>query len=178
MKIKITSVAVVVIPVFLIGLIVIYQVQKSNEPYYKGRPLAEWLRNTGTSNADHFTINQMLTLKEIGKVDSSGVATFEVPINYDVVTNIGSLFLLIDAIGGANESGTGEFQDCVRATNGDCLLEWNTTFDPPGKHLLQAQLIVGKQLKKPDEFKVTGPKLTYYSSNAVQFDAFPSRNRQ
>lgn len=162
--------AIIIAAILLCGGF-IFSTHKSQEPIYLGRPLNKWLQNISLAGSSNLTLMQMLTLKQIKTGEEPEIATFEVPISYDSLTNIGDLLLLVDARDGSTQSGVGEFQECDRATNGNCLLEWNTTLDSPGKHLLQAQLIVTGQLRKPDTFKINGPTLIYYSSNVVQFDS-------
>lgn len=83
-----------------------------------------------------------LVLKQIVTGQEPDIATFEVPIRYGVLTNVGSLRLLLDAeLGELTASQGATFQNCEGATNGNCLLVWNTTYDPPGQHALQAQFL-------------------------------------
>lgn len=51
--------------------------------------------------------------------------------------------------------------------------EWNTTYDSPGRHNLQAQLLYTGRRWHTVEFK--GPILPFYSSNICQFNPFYSR---
>jgi len=87
-----------------------------------------------------------------------------------VLTNIGTLQLRLDG-------NAAEFQELDRDTNGNCLLVWNTTFDPPGQHYLDAKLRLNGQLRKgaaPDPTILTavGQIAPFYSSNVCQFDPF------
>lgn len=100
------------------------------------------------------------------------IATFEVPISYDALTNIGQLKLLVDG-------NIASFQECDRSTNGHCLLVWNTTFDSPGQHYLQVQILLNGQHHQgstPDPTILTGAgKLaSFNSTNICQFDPFYS----
>jgi hypothetical protein len=93
--------------------------------------------------------------------------TFEVPVSYDAVTNIGMLDL-----GGTNKEG--EFVECGlaefdRATNGNCLLVWNITYDPPGKHNIRARLLCEGPQMHWNTTEVIGPITPFYSSNVCQF---------
>lgn len=140
----------------------------AKEPTFNGKPLTGILRNDKASS--HLTLDEMLTLKRILTTNDPDIATFELPISYDVVTNHRefplSLHLLVDAP--ANEACLlGQMQDCERATNGNCLLVWNTTYDPPGQHALQAQLYYGWQT-----LEVRGPVTPFFSSNICQFEPF------
>jgi hypothetical protein len=60
-------------------------------------------------------------------------------------------------------------QDCARATNGNCLLNWNTTYEPPGLHALQARLFYRANTNGWDESQVIGPPAPFFSSNLCQF---------
>jgi hypothetical protein len=98
------------------------------------------------------------------------IATFEVPISYNLITNIGNLNLYIDG-------STASFQECDPATDGNCLLKWNTTYNSPGQHYLQVQLALNGQLQKgntPDAsvFTAYGKILPFFSTNVMQFDPF------
>ena len=119
-----------------------------------------------------FDTSNPLTATQIITGEEPDLATFEVPVNYSTVTNIGQLQLLIDG-------NTAQFQECDRATDGNCLLKWNTTFDSPGQHYLQVQLALNGQLQKgstPDAsvFTAYGKVTPFYSSNVMQFDPFYS----
>jgi hypothetical protein len=113
-----------------------------------------------------------LTLKQITTGQEPDIATFEVPVSYSTLTNIGRLKLLVDG-------NTASFQECNLATNGHCLLVWNTTFDSPGQHYLQVQLLLnGQKLQSstPDPTVLTGAGQfsSFYSTNVCQFDPFYS----
>jgi hypothetical protein len=120
-----------------------------------------------------FDTSNPLTLTQVITGQEPDIVTFEVPVSYNLLMNIGSLHLLVD--GGQAAS----FQECDRAADGNCLLLWNTTFDSPGQHYVQAQLILNGQIHQgstPDPTILTGVgKLgTYYSTNICQFDPFYS----
>ena len=130
------------------------------DPVFRGETLSRFLQHKTIAKTKLLTLDQLLSLKQIGSGD---LATFEVPVSYEAVTNIGELRLLVDGGGG------GELQECNRATNGDCLLVWNTTYDPPGQHALQAQLHYGERRYSVEQLEVTGPVTPFYSTNVVQF---------
>jgi hypothetical protein len=101
------------------------------------------------------------------------LATFNVPVGYDVLTNGGQLKLVLDGT-------VASFQDFYRATNGNCLLVWNTTYALPGAHNLQVQVALNGQFQQgasPDTRVLTGngPMAPFYSANVCQFDAFYSQ---
>ena len=136
-----------------------------------GLPIVELLRNKAVDTSNQLTLDQMLTLKQVITGEEPSIATFELPISYDSLKQVGLAFLLVDAVN--NEpavSGAGAYQECDRATNGDCLLEWNITFEPPGAHRLQAELYIQGQKSKSDYQKFYGSVLPFYSSNVCQFD--------
>jgi hypothetical protein len=109
----------------------------------------------------------MLTLKQIITGDEPEIVTFELPASYDAVTNIGQISLLVDAA--REEAGWYEatLSDFERATNGDGLLVWNTTYDRPGQHALQAYFTTSSPLDS--KLEVKGPVRPFYSSNLCQF---------
>jgi len=113
-----------------------------------------------------FARGNPLTLTQVITGEEPDIVTFSVPISYDVLTNAGSLYLLVD--GGK----WGLFQECNRATNGNCLLVWNTTFDPPGQHSVQARLSLYGRSRSGLALRAIGPITPYYSSNLCQFDPF------
>lgn len=80
--------------------------------------------------------NNPLTLKEVAFDEEWGIATFEVPVSFNVITNLGRLHLEVD--GGQ----FGNYQDFIVATNGNCLLRWNTTFDPIGVRICQPKIVL------------------------------------
>lgn len=140
-------------------------------PNFKGQPLSKFLRDKKVSGNNHATIGEMLTLKRITTGQEPDIATFEVPLRYDAMTNVIEyrLNLLVD--GGLDESfvGRGGAEGCTRATNGNCLLTWNTTYDPPGQHVVQAELRCMETDR--DAVKVKGPIAPFFSTNICQFDS-------
>jgi hypothetical protein len=126
---------------------------RAKQPSYQGRPLS----------------SEMLTLKQIITGLEPEIATFEVPLDYDFVEKNGRLLLLFNALEKEMESAEeGEVQECVRGTNGNCWLTWNTTYDRPGKHLLQAKLIC-----TPEDWRMTeikGPIEGFITTNLCQFN--------
>jgi hypothetical protein len=84
-----------------------------------------------------FDTSNPLTLKQVTTGQEPDIATFEVPISYNLLTNIGGLHLFV---GGVDAT----LEDCVPATNGHCLLEWNTDYEPPGQRYMQAMLTLNQ----------------------------------
>ena len=137
--------------------------RREGEPEYDGRPLRELLRGKKASGAIRPTLDELLTLKQIITGKEPDIATFEAPMSYDALTNIGSLRLLVDADPEEDFSGRGaQAQTCVRSTNGNCRLVWNTTYDPPGQHALQALLLCTERERS---FELKGPVVPFFSSN-------------
>lgn len=68
-------------------------------PTFRGEALSQFLQNKKTWGANQPTLDELLSLKQIRAGD---LATFEVPISYNAVTNIGELRLLVDAGSGGD----------------------------------------------------------------------------
>lgn len=133
------------------------------DPIFRGEALNRFLQNKRTSGTNRLSLDELLSLKQIITGQEPDIATFEVQVSHDVMTNMVELQLLVDDGAGGN------LQGCNRATNGDCLLVWNTTYDPPGQHALQARLLCA-EIKHPwHNFELKGPVTSFYSSNVVQF---------
>ena len=117
-----------------------------------------------------FDPNNPLTVKQVITGEEPDIATFEVPVSYSTLTNIGIAKFWLDGEAGA------EFQSFKQnPTNGLTLLVWKTLFDPPGQHVLQPRLY----LKTADFSTViqpvttaVGPLLSFQTTNALQFDPF------
>jgi len=157
------------------------QARNTTEPVYQGKPLSKILRNEMASGTNELTLNEMLTARQIATGKEPDLATFELLVSYDALTNFGSLQLLVDHHPQYDSVAEGgELQSCERATNGNCLLVWNTTYDPPGKHFVRAHLLFGGENIVPkvskrgrrvsEPVEVTGPLVPFFSSNLCQFD--------
>jgi hypothetical protein len=144
-------------------------------PIFNGKPLGELLRNKTAATTNQPNLLEILTVKQIITGAEPDTATFELPVNYDVATSLGRIHLVVDGGLAASISfGDGERQTCKRATNGNCLLGWDTTYNPPGMHAIQAEFIGTKDPYREDDehtLKVQGPPLPYLSTNLCQFDA-------
>lgn len=122
---------------------------------FHGRPLSQVLCNTNSAGTIRLTLGQMLTLKQIVTGQEPETITFELPVNFDVLTNLGELMLFIDINNDDSDEGSNVQQmECDRATNGDCLLVWSTLYESPGKHALQAGLFLNEP--PPRSSVVTG----------------------
>ncbi|HTL57213.1 MAG TPA: hypothetical protein VL361_16135 [Candidatus Limnocylindrales bacterium] len=149
---------------------------KIADPKIEGGLVSQVLRNK-TLTGPPLRLDQLLTLRQVPTGKEPDTATFEVPISYDALTNTGTLRLLCDA--DPNETFSDEapyLQECERATNGNCLLVWNTTYDPPGKHFLQAELSIHswrtgprRRNQDPQETTLKGPLFSFVSTNLLQF---------
>src|ERR1017187_2297886 len=95
------------------------------EPTYNGQVLSKVIGNKAVlGNTDH-SLDELLKVKQVITGGEPDMATFELPVLYDVITNIGGLRLLVDVpLKESNERPPflGEVQLCERATNGNCLL--------------------------------------------------------
>jgi hypothetical protein len=130
--------------------------------------LSETLRNPTTSGTNQLTLGQMLTLKQIITGAEPETITFEMPVKYDVVTNLGNLCLFIDTNNDDCDEGCNVQQmACNRADNGDCLLVWSTIYESSGKHALQAGLVV--EDLPPNNPDLSGPLLPVTITNFCQF---------
>jgi hypothetical protein len=49
------------------------------------------------------------------------------------------------------------------------LLVWNTTYDPPGRHAVQAELLLRHRGEESGEGRIQGPAAPFFSSNLCQF---------
>ena len=140
------------------------------EPCFKGMPLTKYLRNQTSSGTNDLTLDQMFTLKQVITGEEPEIVTYQVPINFDVISQRRSFCCLSLAMDSNPEDlilKEPELHDCKRATNGDCLLAWNTAFEEAGQHEMQALLIAetGGDL----ELVVRGRVKPYLSTNICQF---------
>lgn len=150
------------------------------DPDFHGHPLSQVLCNTNSAGTNRLTLGQMLTLKQIVTGQEPETVTFELPVNYDVLTNIGELMLFIDMNNDDSDEPSDVQQfECDRATNGDCLLVWSTIYESPGKHALQAGIFLNEQQQAirfsattgaPEPNTVTtGPPTLFTVTNLCQF---------
>jgi hypothetical protein len=91
------------------------------------------------------------------------IATFELPISYNALTNIGGLNLNLDGFDVTAER-------CALATDGtNTLLTWNTTYDPPGPHFLQPRLTLNGTGVDTAILTGLGRLVPFYSANVCRF---------
>jgi hypothetical protein len=145
----------------------------AGELRYLDQPLRTLLRNEATAGTNQPTLDELLTLRPITNVVYDGTALFEVPVSYDAATNIGFLHLVVDGrMDVASLRREVGHQTWDRAPNGDSLLGWTTTYDPPGKHAIQAEFVVSKALANMDIAQhIKGSAVAFVSTNLCQFDS-------
>ena len=142
---------------------------RSTEPKFRGRPLSEALLNKSAAGTNRFTLDDLLTLKQVTTGEEPEKATFELPVNHDVLTNIGTPYLLVDPVrDDDSDEGcvAGEFE-CRRATNGNCLIVLSTIYESPGKHALQLGFELNERVR--DDKPIVGPITPFVVSNLCQF---------
>jgi hypothetical protein len=142
---------------------------RSAEPRFQGRPLSEVLLNKSAAGTNRLTLDELLTLKQVTTGDEPEKVTFELPVNHDVLTNIGAPYLFVDpARDEDSDEGcvAGEFE-WRRATNGNCLIVLSTIYESPGKHALQMGLELNESDRRDEP--VVGPVAPFVVSNLCQF---------
>lgn len=139
-------------------------------PTHRGRSLSETLRLASDPNTNRLTWLEMFTLKQVVTGEEPETVTFQVPMSYDVVTNLGELSLLVDPVNDENsdEGCEAGLYECKRAADGGCLLVWSTIYETPGQHALQLGLTLEAPEQRGLEF-ITGPATPYTVSNLCQF---------
>jgi len=115
-----------------------------------------------------------LTLTKVTTGEEPDIATFKVPISYslvghDLANRIGKLNLLMD--------GKALSVACEPDINGVCALAWDTTFSPPGFHVLQVEFVLNQKLSAgpypdPPVIIAMGPPTTLTTCNVLEFDPF------
>lgn len=112
----------------------------TSEPSYQNLPVTQWIQTKTSLDTNRLPLAKLLTLRQVSSGDDPDIVNFEVPINYDLFQsnecNLG--------LGSLNKDGDYVeccLYDCERASDGNCLLSWNTTYDSPGKHHLRARLL-------------------------------------
>jgi hypothetical protein len=143
------------------------------EPRYHGRPLSALLRNERIAGTNQLTLDELLTLRPITSGEYDGTARFEVPVNYEAATNIGFLHMVVDGgVDVSSQRGGDTRQTWERATNGNSLLSWTTSHDPPGQHAVQAEFLAARHEARTDiDLNVIGPPVLFLSTNLCQFDS-------
>lgn len=139
------------------------------DPAFNGKPLSDALRNTNATVTNRLNLSNMLTLQQITTGDEPETITFELPVSYEAITNLGGLNLFIDINDDDifHEGFDVQQVDCERASNGNCLLVWSTLYESPGKHALQVALFLKDPTLRDQIF--TGPPLPFTITNLCQF---------
>ena len=136
-----------------------------------GQPLNKLIVNKKTTGTNEISLDALFTLKQVITGDEPEIITYELPISYDVLTNMKPTDLdlsLDESPGFDNYFFEPTLRACRRATNGDCLLAWNTSYEHPGQHALQALLELF-DFGGHRQFYVKGPAIPYFSSNLCWF---------
>jgi hypothetical protein len=127
------------------------------------------------------TLTNPLTLTQIVTGNEPNVVVFELPLNYNLVTNIGNLQLWVDGV-------IPPGQICEPAADGNSLLIWNAAYTGwnqagslPDWHFLQARFdltsIPQNALNPLFTFAAQGPALSINLPNSIQFnEAYSSYN--
>jgi len=145
----------------------------STEPKYRARPLVDVLGNKSVIGTNAVRISELLTLKRVPTEAEPEALTFDVPIMHDVLTNLGQLALLVDRTrdGDFFDDSQGCWVELRRATNGSCLLTWNTIYESPGLHALQLALACSDPTSDGESPLVVGPVAAFTVSNLCQFSS-------
>jgi len=109
-----------------------------------------------------FDPSNPLQLNQLITGDEPQFVTFEVPISYGLLTNIGGLNLHMNGLDVTLEA-------CDRATNGNTILAWNSAYDPPLQHYLQLQLTLTTSAPDNAILSGCGSLTSFYSSNVLRF---------
>jgi hypothetical protein len=145
---------------------------EGGELLYKGQPITQLFRNTNSLSSPPLTQDTFLTLTPVVIGNEPQIIAYQVPIAYDRLTNNprAHLSLLMDSSPDDNFENETELSGCERATNGDSLLVWNTAFEKPGLHAMQALLTLPTD-DVDHELEIKGPALAFLSTNLCQFNA-------
>ncbi|MDB6058912.1 MAG: hypothetical protein JWO95_2756 [Verrucomicrobiales bacterium] len=157
------------------------RIRMTNEPTYAGRPLKGLLGIRNSLGRTNASLEELLTLKQVKSNQEPEVVTFELPIQYDVLTNLGSLQLLIDPevsravrTWDTEPAAHPEFHRVIEGSNGLARIEWSTIFIPPGKHFLMTEFAVeGRQdtsFSRDEWYVVHGPMIPFEITNVCYFD--------
>lgn len=147
--------------------------EAATEPTYRGRPLVEMVGNKSVLGTNTPKWHELLMLRPTVTSAEPEIVTFTVPLAYDVVTNLGQLVLLIDPSSNEAdeefiETAQAGWLELHRATNGNCLLRWNTIYEAPGLHALQLAW-AWNDPATDDEALTSGALASFTVSNLCQF---------
>lgn len=134
---------------------------------YQGSSLGHWMETKTSLDPNRLSLSKLLSLKQVSGADQWGQVGFEVPIKYDALTNNPMGWEITLGYFNKDEDFVEVcFTDSERATDGNCLVWWNTNYDPWGKHDIRTKLTIGNGL---DTITIIGPPLPFYSSNVCRF---------
>jgi hypothetical protein len=111
---------------------------------------------------DPLSTGNPLTLNQVALDEEWGIITYELPISYSILTNIGGLNLTMNGVDVTLE-------DIGPGTNGNTLLNWNSLYDPPGQHYVQARITVTEAADDQSITAAFGKIAPCYSDNVVRF---------
>jgi hypothetical protein len=134
---------------------------------YHGQPLCVAL-NAKPAGTKRPSLAELLTLQQIITGNEPESITFEIPVHYDVLTNLGELFLCVDADPhNSPEIELAQRMGLERSDDGKCHLIWSTLYESRGKHALHAAL--GIEAPAFNNPLIEGP-ITYFTiTNLCQF---------
>ena len=136
---------------------------------FNGRLLADHLCGESAGDTNKVTLAELLSPRQIITGAEPEDLTFEVPVRFDAITNVGNLVVMVDADPDeplTSDTGAKQ-QELTAAPTGDCRLVWHTIFDPPGRHALQILLTAATE--QGGEFAGKGPAISVTTSNLCQF---------
>lgn len=131
-----------------------------------GEPIEKYLQ-PGSTNSLH----ELLTLQPVRTGREPEIMTFELPFDYSALTKIGTIRLAVDAESTVDELETEPFTQavCEPGTNGRVRLTWNTIFETPGTHVVQALLIINPTAPDFELRNAAGPARTTICDHLCQF---------
>jgi hypothetical protein len=152
------------------------QTQSVPDPVFQGQHLSEILHNAESNGTNMLSMTELLTLHQVITGGEPEKATFELPIRYDALKSGPTpgfnmeFRLLVDGVsaGAANDEPLPSQTETARATNGNTQLILTALFESPGKHAVQADLIMDSS-DSPVENKLQGPFCPFSVSNLCQF---------
>jgi len=136
---------------------------------YRKKSLSQTLANLPMTATNKPGLPDLLSLEQVITGGEPETITFELPIKYDVLTNIGRLLLLVDPVSDddSDEGPTACYCECNRATNGNCRLAWSTIYEAPGRQALAAALGLNEPVNEGEV--TTGPCTAFLVTNLFQF---------
>jgi hypothetical protein len=161
-----------------------------NATQVNGKLLSALLQPPNRTGTNALTLLELLTLRPVAAEGAPERVTFDLPLNYAAVTNLGQLTLLVDSDPkNISEAGVGTGQvELHPAADGNCRLVWNTIYESPGQHALLLMLSAAEPdgippLSRtagmlppprmpgvPGDFEdVVGPAASFFVSNLCEF---------